>query len=187
MLYLASKSPRRKELLQQVVNRFQLLSAPINEVAFANESAEHFVERMANEKAQAGLALIEDESAWVLGSDTVVVSKGQILGKPRDKPHFVEMMNLLSGQKHHVMTAIALHSKAQRYCEVVITEVEFRLLSKAEIQQYWLTGEPQDKAGGYGIQGRAGRFVKRINGSYSSVVGLPLCETEQWLKKTKLI
>lgn len=187
MLYLASKSPRRKELLQQIVNDFQLLSAPIDEVAYANESAEDFVLRMANEKAEAGLNLIDDNNAWVLGSDTVVVINGEILGKPNDESHFIEMMNLLSGQKHQVMTALALQSKTMSHSDVVITDVEFRTISAEEIKQYWLTGEPQDKAGGYGIQGLAGKFVKRINGSYSSVVGLPLCETEQWLKKAKII
>lgn len=188
MLYLASKSPRRKELLEQIQVEFSLLNASINEQVNDGESAIDFVCRMAEEKAQAGWQNLTDIDAdtWVLGSDTVVVCEGQILGKPRDLAHSREMLQLLSGNQHQVITAISLLQENTIYTEYVETNVYFRDISDSEISAYWQSNEPQDKAGSYGIQGIGGKFVKRIEGSYSAVVGLPLYETEQLLMKANI-
>lgn len=188
MLYLASKSPRRKELLEQIQIEFNLLDASINEQVNDNELAIDFVCRMAEEKAQAGWQNLTstDADTWVLGSDTVVVCQHQILGKPRDFAHSREMLQLLSGNKHQVITAISLLQENTIYTEYVETNVYFRDISDTEISAYWQSNEPQDKAGSYGIQGIGGKFVKRIEGSYSAVVGLPLYETEQLLLKANI-
>ncbi|OUS30577.1 septum formation protein Maf [Thalassotalea sp. 42_200_T64] len=205
MLYLASKSPRRQELLVQIAQRFELVPASIDEIAEPGESAMHFVERMAIEKAQAGLNNLAkiNPGDMVLGSDTVVVNAGNILGKPESFEHCLQMLTSLSNKQHQVLTAVAIikaeQAKLIKHTDaavseqqavlstVVSTEVNFKELSPEEIKQYWQTGEPQDKAGGYGIQGIAGKFVKSINGSYSAVVGLPLYETEQLLLRAKNI
>lgn len=177
-VYLASASPRRRELLGQLGIPFELLSADIDETPYVAEYASDYVQRLAVEKSQAGQQVAQHP--WpVLGADTIVVIDGQILGKPKDAEDARQMLNLLSGRTHQVMTAIAL--TAENYCEVrlVTTNVTFKTLSDEEIGAYWLTGEPADKAGSYGIQGIAGKFVERLEGSYFAVVGLPLLETEQ--------
>ncbi|MDX1391925.1 MAG: Maf family protein [Rheinheimera sp.] len=179
---LASSSPRRRELLAQLGVNFTLVKADIDESVHYAEAPEHYVQRLALAKAQAGLARLA-RSMPVLGADTIVVADAQILGKPADFAEFSRTMQLLSGRCHQVMTAVALVSHKQQLQQLVCTEVCFRELSAAEISAYWATGEPQDKAGGYGIQGLAAKFVRRINGSYTSVVGLPLCETEQLLQQ----
>ncbi|WP_371376654.1 nucleoside triphosphate pyrophosphatase [Thalassotalea aquiviva] len=186
MLYLASQSPRRQELLAQLTPIFRILPSHINEDVRPNEQARDYVNRMAIEKAEACLQQVNEQGAWVLGSDTIVVSHGNILGKPENQDHFIAMMSSLQGATHQVMTAIALISNEHCFTQTVVTDVTFRRLSRAEMLAYWQTGEPEDKAGGYGIQGIAGKFVKKINGSYSSVVGLPLYETEQLLIKANL-
>ncbi|TRX52795.1 Maf family protein [Thalassomonas sp. M1454] len=185
MLYLASKSPRRKELLEQIQIEFSLVDASINEQVNDDESAVEFVCRMAKEKAQAGWEKLDetDSATWVLGSDTVVVCADRILGKPKDFTHSKEMLQLLSGNQHQVITAISIVQGNTIYTEYVSTAVYFRDIPEAEIVSYWQSNEPQDKAGSYGIQGIGGKFVKRIEGSYSAVVGLPLYETEQLLNK----
>lgn len=185
MLYLASKSPRRKELLEQIQIEFCLLSASIDEQVNSGESPVAFVCRMAQEKAEAGWQSLTDSDpdTWVLGSDTVVVCNDEILGKPIDFTDSQRMLKALSGSQHQVITAISLLQENTIYTEYVETSVYFREISNAEILDYWQTNEPQDKAGSYGIQGIGGKFVKRIEGSYSAVVGLPLYETEQLLMK----
>lgn len=180
-LILASASPRRRELLQQISVPCQVRPVDISEIPKPDETAYMFVERMAREKAQAGLALSQG-NVVVLGSDTVVVSKGQILGKPVDREHCLTMLQQLSGTKHQVMTAVALISGEQIRSRVVTTEVWFHELTIQQCQRYWDTGEPCDKAGGYGIQGLGAVFVASIKGSYSAVVGLPLAETKQLLE-----
>ncbi|WOH35885.1 Maf family protein [Thalassotalea fonticola] len=187
MLYLASKSPRRQELLNQIAEQFELVAADVNEIALADETPKQFVLRMAIEKAQAGLKNVVtiNSNDWVLGSDTIVVNDDVILGKPKEFNDCQQMLSALSDKKHQVMTAIALMNNDTVLSEVVITDVMFRAIDEDEIQRYWQSGEPQDKAGSYGIQGLAGKFVKRIEGSYSSVVGLPLFETEQLLLSAK--
>ena len=179
---LASSSPRRRELLTQLGVNYELVKADIDETPLPDEAAPLYVLRLALAKAHAGLARLSQQKP-VLGADTVVVVDGLILGKPADFEQFRQTMLLLSGRSHQVMTAIALVSSQRQLTQLVSTDVTFRVLTEAEISAYWATGEPQDKAGGYGIQGLAGRFVKRINGSYSAVVGLPLCETEQLLQQ----
>lgn len=179
---LASSSPRRRELLAQLGVNFTLVKADIDESVLAAEDAKTYVQRLALAKAEAGLARLSEPKP-VLGSDTIVVIDNQILGKPSDFADFKRTMQLLSGRCHQVMTAIALVSPQHKLQQLVCTDVYFRALTDSEIEQYWQSGEPHDKAGGYGIQGLGGRFVKRINGSYTAVVGLPLCETEQLLQQ----
>lgn len=179
---LASSSPRRRELLAQLGVNFTLVKADIDESVLAAEDAKTYVQRLALAKAEAGLARLPEPKP-VLGADTIVVIDNQILGKPSDFADFKRTMQQLSGRCHQVMTAIALVSPQHKLQQLVCTDVYFRALTDSEIEQYWQSGEPHDKAGGYGIQGLGGRFVKRINGSYTAVVGLPLCETEQLLQQ----
>lgn len=183
-LYLASGSPRRRELLSQIGVPFVTLSAAIDESPLPNEPAHGYVERLALEKARAGLAtLAQAADAVVLGADTAVVLDGQILGKPQDRPEALAMLAALSGREHQVLTAVALVSSTRSSAQVVASQVRFRPLQPGEAEAYWATGEPQDKAGSYGIQGLAAIFVSRLQGSYSAVVGLPLCETAQMLNE----
>lgn len=177
-LYLASGSPRRRELLTQIAVPFLTQIAPIDENALPGESPIAYVERLARAKAQAGLAALADtEGAVVLGADTAVVLDGRILGKPADRDDALATLSALSGRSHQVLTAVALVSRERLESRVVTSQVTFRVLNQAEIEAYWASGEPQDKAGCYGIQGLAAVFVSQLQGSYSAVVGLPLCET----------
>lgn len=177
-LYLASGSPRRRELLTQIAVPFLTQIAPIDENALPGESPIAYVERLALSKAQAGLAALTDTAdTVVLGADTAVVLDGRILGKPTDRADALATLSDLSGRTHEVLTAVALVSRERQASRVVTSQVTFRALSQAEIEAYWASGEPQDKAGCYGIQGLAAVFVSQLQGSYSAVVGLPLCET----------
>jgi septum formation protein len=185
-LVLASTSPRRKELLQQIGVVFTQRSIDINEDVVMGESAEQYVLRLAKEKAMAGFELLsaaEKTQSVVLAADTTVVCDGQILAKPESLSHSKEILTQLSGREHVVMSAIGLHSQDKTLQKVVTTKVRFRSISDAEIEAYWHSGEPQDKAGSYGIQGLGAVFVESITGSYSNVVGLPLCETAQLLNQ----
>lgn len=181
-LYLASGSPRRRELLTQIGVPFTIVSAAIDETPHANESAVAYVERLARGKAMAGFAALGQASAaCVLGADTAVIVDGLILGKPVDQADALAMLMALAGREHEVLTAIAL-TDGQR-CETLCVSslVRFRAISVEEATAYWRSGEPQDKAGGYAIQGLGSIFVTGLNGSYSAVVGLPVCETAQLL------
>ncbi|WP_417311613.1 Maf family protein [Ectopseudomonas khazarica] len=181
-LFLASASPRRRELLAQIAVPCVTQIASIDETPLPAEPAAVYVERLALEKARAGLrALGERADAVVLGADTAVVLDGRILGKPADFAESREMLLSLSGRSHQVMTAVALVGVGRESSRVVTSEVGFRTLGEAEIEAYWASGEPCDKAGSYGIQGLAAVFVNRVQGSYSAVVGLPLCETAEML------
>lgn len=181
-LFLASASPRRRELLAQIAVPCVTQIASIDETPLPAEPAAVYVERLALEKARAGLrALGERADAVVLGADTAVVLDGRILGKPADFAESREMLLSLSGRSHQVMTAVALVGTGRESSRVVTSEVGFRTLGEAEIEAYWASGEPCDKAGSYGIQGLAAVFVNRVQGSYSAVVGLPLCETAEML------
>ncbi|MCF2857503.1 Maf-like protein [Pseudoalteromonas sp. SMS1] len=180
-LYLASASPRRKELLTQLGYDFEQFSVDADETKLLNETPSTYVERLARLKAQSGVELGYHDSP-VLGSDTIVVADGQTLGKPRDFADFNAMMTLLSGSTHHVMTAVALAQGERVLSTIVTTEVTFKPLSEQEIVAYWQSGEPHDKAGGYGIQGLGGRFVSQLKGSYFAVVGLPLYETDELIQ-----
>lgn len=181
-LFLASASPRRRELMAQIAVPCVTQIASIDENPLPAEPAAAYVERLAREKARAGLlALGGRKDAVVLGADTAVVLDGRILGKPEDFAESRAMLQALSGRSHQVMTAVALVSGDREAARVVSSEVSFRPISEAEIEAYWASGEPCDKAGSYGIQGLAAVFVNRLQGSYSAVVGLPLCETAELL------
>jgi septum formation protein len=183
-LHLASGSPRRRELLAQIGVPFVTLIASIDETALPGEPAERYVERLAREKALAGLAALEQaQTAVVLGADTSVVLEGRILGKPENRAEALATLAALSGREHQVLTAVALASVERIESRVVTSRVRFRPLRPGEAEAYWDTGEPCDKAGSYGIQGLAAVFVSQIEGSYSAVVGLPLCETAQLLEE----
>ncbi|XPF92499.1 Maf family protein [Colwellia sp. RE-S-Sl-9] len=185
-LVLASQSPRRQELLAQIGYVFSCKPANINEDIKENESAVDYVQRLAIEKAQVtyhSIGAPQNNDVVVLGSDTSVVYNHCILGKPANLDECIAQLQMLSGQTHQVLTSIAVIDKDRVLSEVVTTEVTFKTLTLDEITRYWETGEPQDKAGSYGIQGIAGQFVTKIMGSYSAVVGLPLFETAQLLSK----
>ncbi|MNZ51756.1 Maf-like protein YhdE [compost metagenome] len=176
-LYLASASPRRRELLLQIGVPHRRVDAPIDESVLPGETPAAYVERLARAKAAAGLAALGLEDACVLGADTAVVLEGRILGKPLDRADGLAMLAALSGRTHEVLTAVAVADGARCRAQVVSSRVHFRPIAAAEQQAYWNTGEPLDKAGGYAIQGLAAIFVDRLEGSYSAVVGLPLAET----------
>lgn len=181
-LYLASASPRRRELLSQLEVPFELVLPEVEEQRQPSETAVDYVQRLARDKAIAGAAMAA-EPLPVLAGDTIVVLDGDVLEKPTDKADGLAMLRRLSGRSHQVMTAMALARQGNIEVVLVTTEVSFRPLSDTDIERYWASGEPIDKAGGYGIQGLGGRFVVRINGSYSAVVGLPLVETEALLRR----
>ncbi|GAB3369355.1 Maf family protein [Azotobacter armeniacus] len=181
-LYLASGSPRRRELLTQIGVPFVPLAMVIDETPAPDETPAAYVERLARDKAAAGLAsLAADRQAVVLGADTTVVLDGRILGKPGDRAEALAMLQALGGREHEVLTAVALAAAGRCAARVVRSRVAFRPLDAAEAEAYWATGEPLDKAGGYAIQGFAAVLVSHLEGSYSAVVGLPLCETAQLL------
>lgn len=179
---LASQSPRRKQLLSYLVDEFEQRPADIDETPVAGETPQEYVARLAESKALAVLADV-DEDAIVIGSDTTVVGNNTILGKPEDLEDCRRMLNMLSGSNHQVLTAFSVATKTQVVTKVISTEVVFRKLNDQDITDYWSTGEPQDKAGSYAIQGIGGKFVEKVDGSVSSVVGLPLVELEQVLKE----
>ena len=179
-LYLASGSPRRQELLTQLGISFEKVVPGIEELRRPHESAQQYVGRLAREKAQAGVALTAHDLP-VLGADTIVILNGEVLEKPRDAAHAAVMLRMLSGNTHQVMTAVALADSQHTLDCLVVTEVTFRTLSDDDITHYVASGEPLDKAGAYGIQGLGGCFVRKINGSYHAVVGLPLVETYELL------
>jgi len=180
-LYLASGSPRRRELLTQIGVSFSVLSAPIDESVWPAESPRAYVERLARAKALAGLATLADPHAVVVGADTAVVLDGHILGKPASRADALATLAALSGREHEVLTAVALVNAARIEVRLVCSRVSFRPLERSEIDAYWVSGEPLDKAGSYAIQGLAAIFVRHLQGSYSAVVGLPLCETAELL------
>jgi septum formation protein len=180
-LYLASGSPRRRELLTQIGVLFTALSAQIDETPFPDEQPRAYVERLARGKAEAGLAQLSDGEACVLGADTAVVLDGRILGKPVDEVDALAMLAALSGREHEVLTAVAVANRQGCQALTVSSRVRFRPIQLHEAQTYWSSGEPQDKAGSYAIQGLAAIFVEALQGSYSAVVGLPLCETAELL------
>lgn len=190
-LYLASTSPRRRELVELLDYQFSVIAPQVEELRANAESASQYVERLAREKAQAGVALIANLSIEnlliennlpVIGADTIVVLNDQILEKPENKQHAFDMLRQLSGKTHQVMTAIAISNKVRTLSQIIVTDVTFCDLSDQEITHYIDSGEPMDKAGAYGIQGNGGRFVRSINGSYHAVVGLPLVETNELIK-----
>ncbi len=182
-IFLASASPRRRELLEQIGVRYRQILVDVPEVPVPDEVPEMYVLRVALEKARAGReSLAPDNQIPVLGADTAVVLQGEVLGKPRDRADALAMMSRLSGQWHQVMSAVAIvGADGEEYSRLSVSSVLFREVSEAEAEAYWATGEPCDKAGGYAIQGRAAVFIERLEGSYSGVMGLPLYETAELL------
>ncbi len=185
-LILASQSPRRRELLTQLGYPFSCCPADIDESELPGETPSAYVERLARQKAQY-IANNQSDTTIVLGSDTCVVYQNKILGKPENQLQCLEYLSLLSGNTHQVLTAIAAVQGQLIKSEVVLTQVTFKILSEPEMINYWHSGEPQDKAGAYGIQGLGGQFVRQISGSYSAVVGLPLYQTAQLLAEFGLL
>jgi len=193
-IYLASRSPRRRELLSQIGVRFHLLlfrdqpkSDPdLDETVLTGESPAAYVERVARAKALAGWKRIGQRNlprAAVLAADTTVALEGRILGKPADRREAAEMLAALSGKRHEVLTAVVVKHESQMEAAVSSSEVTFKPLAADEIRRYVATGEADDKAGAYGIQGRAAVFVAELKGSFSGVMGLPLYETAQLLER----
>ena len=174
---LASASPRRKSLLQELGLDFEIIEAQVKETPFAGESSLEFVLRLARDKAED--VSRENAASWVLGADTIVVHAGEILGKPRDAKDALEVLQTLAGNNHLVHTGFCVMNGIEKISvnRVVTTEVSFYPFSRDIAAAYLATGEPLDKAGAYGIQGSGGFLVEKINGSYSNVVGLPLVAT----------
>jgi septum formation protein len=180
-VYLASGSPRRRELLQQIGVSFRLIGTELDETPLPGEAPVGYVSRLAAAKADAGWQLSRDlgvaPNAPVLAADTAVVLDGKILGKPQDRNDAENMLLKLSGRAHQVLTAVAVRSAAGNEIKVSQSWVTFRAVDPAEAAAYWNTGEPRDKAGAYAIQGYAAIFIADLKGSYSGVMGLPLFET----------
>lgn len=195
MIYLASKSPRRQKLLNQIAVRFTILDVPqqdpvhsdmVNEAVHSGENAYDYVSRIAREKAEYARQFLVTQNMPehpVLTADTTVVMEGEIIGKPADKNEAAEILRRLSGKTHQVLTSVAVRNKEHLFQTVQTSDVTFALLTSRHINAYVDTGEPFDKAGGYGIQGLAGKFITHITGSYSGIMGLPLYETTVLLRK----
>jgi septum formation protein len=175
LVYLASRSPRRRELLLQLGLTHACIPVDVDETPLAGEEPRAYVQRMAQSKARAG-RLAVSAARPVIGADTAVVCEGRILGKPADADDALAMLRLLSGREHRVLTGVTVIG-AREQSAISETLVHFRHIGPAEAAAYWAGGEPRDKAGAYAIQGRGALFVERIDGSYSGVVGLPLFET----------
>ena len=183
LIYLASRSPRRRELLEQIGVAHRPLDIQVDEQAREGESPSDYVLRLSQDKAAAGLAASPaGEKLPVLAADTCVVIDGEMLGKPEDRQQGLRMLGRLSGATHRVYTAVALDDGGLA-TRLSVSEVSFRPLSEAEMAAYWASGEPIDKAGGYAIQGLAAQFVRELRGSYSGVMGLPLYETAELLRE----
>ncbi len=190
-IYLASASPRRQELLRQIGVDFELLAVEVGEDARPHESPVEYVRRLATDKARVGFAELARRGLPVrpvVGADTCVVVDGEILGKPRDRADGLAILRRLAGRSHQVLSGICVVARAARgqtveHSAVNVSTVTFGPLSEQEIAAYWASGEPADKAGGYAIQGLAARFIARLEGSYSGVMGLPLRELTQILLK----
>jgi septum formation protein len=185
---LASASPRRTALLKQMGITHSILPVDIDESVKGNETPRAQVERLAREKAEAAKIRLESEKRLssdtvILASDTLISFKNKSVGKPKDKDDAHRILGMLSGNQHEVLTSICVLSNDHKVSEVITTQVSFAIITAQQIDAYWDTGEPADKAGSYAIQGIGGEFVKAINGSASAVVGLPLYETRQLLSK----
>lgn len=184
-IVLASASPRRKELLQQIGLKFSIVPSQAEEIVLPDETPEEHVVRLSIDKATDVAQRKDVDGRWFIGSDTIVLCGGQILGKPRDKEQAAEMLRSLSGQEHRVLSGYAVldRQSGKQKAEAVSTTVRFRHLTDDEIARYIASGEPMDKAGSYAIQGLGVCFVSHIEGSYSNVVGLPLCRLTLALKE----
>lgn len=192
-IYLASASPRRRELLKQIGVNYSVLllrslspRTDVDETPIPGEQPEEYVVRVARAKAEAAWHAVEARRLLkhpVLTADTTVSLNGEILGKPLNREHAEAMLRQLAGKRHKVYTGVAMSYDSRLEVKLSVSEVEFAELNDAEIKRYIMTGEPMDKAGGYAVQGRAAAFISRLEGSYSGVMGLPLYETAQLLKQ----
>ncbi|MCE1241227.1 MAG: Maf family nucleotide pyrophosphatase [Azonexaceae bacterium] len=193
-LYLASRSPRRRELLHQMGIEFDTVvfrdgmrvDPEVDETPLPGEDPLAYVERVARAKAEHGLRIVRERHLLpqpVLSADTTLEFAGEIIGKPDDAAHATAILRRLSGRTHRVLTGVAVHYLGRTEFVLSVSEVRFRVIDDDEIRHYVLTGEPMDKAGAYGIQGRAGLFVEHLSGSYTGVMGLPVCETGELLKR----
>lgn len=188
-IYLASKSPRRRELLRQIGVNFDVLTfrsgergedADVDETPFRDEAVDRYVERLALAKAEAGTRRVIWRKLMlrpVLAADTTIELDGAIIGKPADAAEAQDILKRLSGRCHRVLTAVAMSDGERTRSRLSVSEVRFRTLPEQEIRRYVASGEPMDKAGAYGIQGHAALFVEEIRGSYSGIMGLPLFDT----------
>jgi septum formation protein len=179
-IHLASQSPRRRDLLQQIGVRHAVLEVAVDETPLPREAPAEYVLRLALAKARAGHALRPERP--VLGADTAVVVDDSILGKPADRADAIAMLGRLGGREHRVLTAVALVGEREE-TRLSVSHVRFRPLAAGEAAAYWATGEPADKAGGYAVQGLGALFVESLSGSYSGVMGLPLFETGELLRR----
>ena len=180
-LVLASASPRRSELLLQMGLDFETKAVDIDETPIEGEAPRVYVRRLAVEKARAARKFYQQNNVLILGSDTSVIIGNEILGKPVDKQHAHIMLMKLSGKTHTVLTSVALLGNKET-CIVSESKVTFSIITDVDFEEYWATGESTGKAGAYAIQGKAALFIKRIEGSFSGVMGLPIFETNQLLK-----
>jgi septum formation protein len=182
-IWLASASPRRSQLLNQIGVPHRVCPAGLDETRLPHEPPRVYVERLARDKAVAAQAsLVQHIDAPVLAADTAVVLGDQIFGKPDSEAECVAMLRALAGRTHEVMTAVAVLTSAALLADVNVSRVTFREIDDDECRRYWHCGEPRDKAGGYAVQGRGAVFISRIEGSYSGVMGLPLYETSRLLE-----
>ena len=192
MLVLASASPRRRELLRQAGFEFETDAADIPEVPESGEDAATYALRLAEAKAQAvwtrrvGSQRTASDPLIVLGADTCVLSNGEILGKPTDQADARRMLEMLSGRTHQVITGLTVLTAHESFADVDITQVTFNVITETEMARYLASGEPMDKAGAYGIQGFAARWIPRIEGDYFNVVGLPIARTVALLAEAAL-
>lgn len=183
-IFLASKSPRRRELLRQLGVAFEVIDLDIPEQRLPGESPEDYVSRVAREKAGAGLLQVAAApGALVLGADTEVMLEGEVFGKPADAADAAAMLRRLSGRRHRVVSTVWLLDAGREEHATSVSTVEFMTLDEAMIAAYVASGEPFDRAGAYAIQGRAGAFVRHLEGSYTGVMGLPLYETADLLRR----
>mgnify|MGYP001824062094 FL=1 len=183
-IILASASPRRQQLLEQIGITAIARGVDLDETRKPGEPVAEYVNRLAMEKAQLGAELIDNtQSLPVLGSDTIVEIDGNVLGKPENREAAKDMLRLLSGKKHAVHTSVAIVTRDEILSDISRSIVEFKHLSEDEIERYVATGEADDKAGSYAVQGLAAQFIKNINGSFSGIMGLPVYETVRLLKK----
>lgn len=180
-IYLASSSPRRQALLEQIGVRYHVVEVSVDETWDGLEPPQEYVQRLALQKARAARRVVADNTLPVLAADTAVVLDGQILGKPKDRRDALGMLERLSGRRHQVLTAVALVNEREAV-RTSISTVTFAATTPAQRAAYVASGETDDKAGAYAIQGRAAIFIERVEGSYSGVMGLPLFETAELLR-----
>lgn len=187
IIYMASQSPRRAELLRQLGVRFQVVKVHVDETVGSGEEPAACVRRLAEAKAQAALlSLGSGITVWILAADTLVSVDGTILGKPADRSEGLAMLARLSGRSHQVLSAVTLWHDGAMHSALSVSTVKFRAITSEEAVGYWQSGEPRDKAGGYAIQGRGALFIERLDGSYSGVMGLPLFETAALLRAASI-